>query len=123
MQYDKNNIFAKIIRGEIPCNKVYEDDICFAFHDIMPAAPTHILVVPKGEFVSFDDFTTNAEPDLIADFFMRVRKIAHMLGVDKSGYRISTNHGKDASQTVFHFHVHIMGGKPLGGFVPGEPIR
>ncbi len=122
MQYDKNNIFAKIIRGEIPCKKVYEDEICIAFHDIAAAAPTHILVLPKGEYVSFDDFTENAPPEFISEFFKRVRKVAHIAGIEKTGYRILFNHGKNASQTVFHFHVHILGGTPLGGLVIGDPI-
>ncbi len=123
MQYDKNNIFAKIIRGEIPCNKVYEDDICIAFHDISPAAPTHILVLPKGDYISFDDFTENADPKFIAAFFQRIRKVAHIAGVEKNGYRLLCNHGKEASQTVFHFHVHILGGRPLGGLVANDPLN
>lgn len=111
--YDQNNIFAKIIRGEIPCKKVYEDDVCIAFHDIAPAAPVHVLVVPKGEYISFEDFAINAPAEFCHKFFGNVRKIANDLGLAKGGYRVLFNHGKDAGQTVFHFHAHILGGAPL----------
>ncbi|MDX2074185.1 MAG: histidine triad nucleotide-binding protein [Alphaproteobacteria bacterium] len=117
MTYDPNNIFAKIIRGEIPCNKVYEDEFAFAFHDIKPEAPVHVLVLPKGEFVSFDDFARNASPALSQGFFAAIQKIAVKLGVLESGYRLITNHGADASQSVFHFHVHILAGKQMGGLL------
>lgn len=116
MSYDPNNIFAKIMRGEIPCNKVYEDTFAFAFHDIAPEAPVHVLVVPKGNYISFDDFTQHAPDRLKIGFLSAVQKIAQQLGVDKTGYRLVTNHGSDASQSVEHFHVHILGGKPLGGW-------
>lgn len=120
MAYDQNNIFAKILRGEIPCNKAYEDDAVLAFHDISPAAPVHVLVVPKGEYVSFHDFAVKTGADAVATFFSRVQHIAHALGVAESGYRLITNHGVDASQSVPHFHVHILGGRPLGGLLPGD---
>lgn len=107
--YDRDNIFAKILRGEAPCNKVYEDDNVLAFHDIRPLAPVHVLVIPKGEYVSFDDFA--ASGCNLAEFFSTVRKIAHMLDLHKSGYRLTTNHGPAAGQEVFHFHVHITGYK------------
>lgn len=113
--YDQNNIFAKIIRGEISSKKVYEDEEVLAFHDVTPAAPVHVLVVPKGEFTSFDDFISNADDELIGDFFQKVSMIANQLEIQRTGYRIITNIGKDASQSVPHFHVHILGGKPLGG--------
>jgi histidine triad (HIT) family protein len=118
MGYDRNNIFAKILRGEIPCKKVYEDQYVFAFEDIAPAAPAHVLVIPKGEYCSFHDFTTQAPPDMMQGFFAGVQKVATHLGLDKNGYRIITNHGPDASQTVHHFHVHIMGGRNLGKLLP-----
>jgi diadenosine tetraphosphate (Ap4A) HIT family hydrolase len=114
MKYDQNNIFAKIIRGEIPANKVYEDDSVVAFHDVQPAAPTHILVIPKGEYISFDDFIHKASKQEIAEFFLVVRTIARDFGVKESGYRLITNHGADAEQSVPHFHVHLLGGKKLG---------
>lgn len=118
MTYDPNNIFARIIRGEVPCKKVYEDDFAFAFHDIKPEAPVHVLVLPKGEYISFDDFARGAPPELFQGFFAAIQKVAQQLGVVESGYRLITNHGADASQSVFHFHVHILAGKPLGGLLP-----
>ncbi len=118
MAYDSNNIFAKILRGEIPCKKVHEDEFAMAFHDIAPDAPVHVLVVPKGEFVSFDDFATNARPEFMKGFFASVQKVAKMLNLQDGGYRIISNHGADASQSVHHFHVHILGGKNLGGLLP-----
>ncbi|MGB1540417.1 MAG: HIT domain-containing protein [Rickettsiales bacterium] len=120
MTYDSNNIFAKILRGEIPNDTVYEDEHVLAFNDIAPAAPVHILVVPKGEYVSFHDFMAKATAEDVALFFAIVRQIAKEAGLDESGYRILTNHGADASQSVPHFHVHILGGRPLGGLLPGD---
>ena len=118
MGYDRNNIFAKILRGEIPSKKVYEDQYAFAFEDIAPDAPVHVLVVPKGEFCSFHDFAAHASPGMMQGFFAAVQKIASQLGLEQSGYRIITNHGPDASQTVHHFHVHILGGRSLGKLLP-----
>lgn len=120
MSYDSNNIFARIIRGEIPCNKVYEDTEVLAFHDIAKAAPVHVLVIPKGQYVSFDDFASRATPEEVARFFLKLRNIAAELGVVENGYRILTNHGADASQSVPHFHVHLLAGRPLGGLLPGD---
>lgn len=120
--YDANNIFAKIIRGDIPCKKVHEDDHVMAFHDVSPAAPVHVLVVPKGEYSSFNDFAQKAGIAEIARFFATVQAIALTLGVTESGYRLVTNHGADASQTVPHFHVHILAGKPLGGLLPDDGL-
>ena len=118
MSYDKHNIFAKILRGEIPCKKVYEDKFALAFDDIAPAAPVHVLVVPKGEYISFHDFMASAPADMVQGFFSAVQKVAAQLGVDKSGYRLIGNHGVDASQAVPHFHMHIIAGRRLGGLVP-----
>lgn len=123
MAYDKDNIFAKIIRNEIPSKKVYEDDYVLAFHDIAQAAPVHIIVIPKGEFISFDDFVRDAGVDEIANFWKKVQIIAREQGADKEGYRIITNHGRNASQSVPHFHVHIIGGKPLGALIPGDNLN
>ena len=114
--YDSTNVFAKIIRGEIPCAKVYEDEYALAFRDIEPAAPAHILVVPKGEFSSFNDFAAH-EAASIGQFFQAVQKIAAQEGLVEGGYRLITNHGADASQSVAHFHVHILGGRPLGALL------
>lgn len=121
--YDSNNIFAKIIRGEIPCNKVFEDENTLAFHDISKAAPTHILVIPKGEYVDFDDFVSNARPEEFSNFFKTVRDIASANGVSQSGYRLITNKGTEASQTVKHFHIHILGGRALGGLLPNDKLN
>jgi len=118
--YDSENIFAKIIRGEIPCDKVYEDDKVLAFNDISPAAAKHVLVIPKGDYISFDDFAANADGAEVSNFFAKVKQIANDIGLSGSGYRLITNHGSDASQTVPHFHVHILGGQALGGLIPGD---
>ncbi len=120
MAYDENNIFAKILRGEIPCDKVYEDDHVLAFRDINPQTPTHILVVPKGAYVSFADFSQKASPEEIAAFVRATGKIAGAAGLDEPGYRILANHGADAHQEVPHFHLHLFGGKDLGRMI--KPI-
>lgn len=117
MSYDSSNIFARILRGEIPAKKVYEDDFALAFEDITPSAPVHVLVVPKGEFVSFDDFAQKASPEFTHGFFAAVRATAAKLGLQEGGYRLITNHGTDAAQSVFHFHVHILGGTSLGRLI------
>ena len=111
--YDRTNIFARILRSEIPCKKVYEDDFALAFHDINPLAPVHVLVIPKGEYVSNADFSADAPPELVVGFWRTVAKVAHDLGLDPSGYRIVANHGANSGQTVFHFHVHIFAVKPM----------
>lgn len=115
--YDKNNIFAKILRGEIPCTKVYEDEFALAFNDIAPTAPIHILVIPKGEYVSYDDFMGRGKPHEISGYFKAIRTITHNLGIEKTGYSLISNTGKDGGQIVFHFHTHIIAGKHLGGLV------
>lgn len=120
--YDDTNIFARILRGEIPCDNVFEDEHLLAFRDIAPAAPVHVLVIPKGEYVSFDDFAARADAATIAHFFKSIQEIAQRLGVAESGYRLLSNHGSDASQSVPHFHVHILAGRPLGGLLPGDTI-
>ncbi len=114
MAYDRNNIFARILRGEVPCRKVYEDAHVLAFHDINPQAPLHILVIPKGEYVSFDDFSAKASDAEMAAFVRAAWAIAREHGVANSGYRILANHGEDAHQEVPHFHLHIFGGRYLG---------
>ncbi|MDR3289792.1 MAG: HIT domain-containing protein [Rickettsiales bacterium] len=107
MPYDKNNIFAKILRKEIPADVVYEDDKIFAFNDIQPKAPTHILVIPKGEFISFDDFVKKSTPDEVSYFFKKAQEIAENKGL--KDYRVQGNCGEKAGQIVFHFHLHILG--------------
>ena len=118
--YDRNNVFAKILRGEAPCTKVYEDEFALAFLNIHPRTPVHVLVVPKGEYVSGVDFSTLAPPELIVGFWRAVKQTATQLSLDEPGYRIIANHGPDANQVVFHFHVHIQGGGHLGS-VSGTP--
>jgi len=115
--YDPENVFAKILRGEIPCNKVYEDEHVLAFRDIQPQTPVHILVIPKGAYVSLDDFSEKAGAEEIAAFVRAAGKIARDQGVVESGYRVLANHGQDGLQEVQHFHLHIFGGKPLGRMI------
>lgn len=115
--YDDNNVFAKILRGEIPCDKVYEDDHVLAFRDVNPQSPTHVLVIPKGRYVSSDDFFTEASEAEIAAFFRAAGKVARDLGVAESGYRILANCGPDAHQEVPHFHLHIFAGRDLGRMI------
>ena len=112
--YDDNNIFARILRGEIPSRKVYEDDHALAFHDINPLAPTHLLVIPKGPYVSWDDFSSKASDAEIAGFVRAVGKVAREAGSVGDGYRLLANAGMDSGQEVPHLHVHIFGGRPLG---------
>lgn len=116
MSYDTNNIFAKILRGEIPCKKVYEDDYALAFHDIAPKAPVHVLVIPKTEAVSFADFS-QMEARIVAGYFAAVGKVASQLGLVEGGYRLISNAGRDANQEVPHFHTHILAGRNLGGLL------
>ena len=120
LPYDRDNIFAKILRGEAPCTKVYEDEFALAFKNIHPRAPVHVLVVPKGEFISSADFVSSARPELIVGFWRAVGRTATELGLDETGYRIVANHGPDGHQVVFHFHVHILGGRQLPS-VSAEP--
>jgi diadenosine tetraphosphate (Ap4A) HIT family hydrolase len=112
--YDDNNIFARILRGEIPSKKVYEDEHVLAFHDINPLSPTHILVIPKGAYVSWDDFSAKAEDAEIAALVRAVGSIAREAGLVEDGYRILANTGLNSSQEVPHLHVHIFAGRPLG---------
>src|SRR5258707_13465885 len=114
MAYDRNNVFALILRGELPCNKVYEDEHVLAFHDIRPQAPVHIVLIPKGEYVSVDDFSEKASDAEIAAFIRAIARLARDAGVSESGYRILANHGGAAHQEVPHFHLHLFGGRDLG---------
>ena len=112
--YDNNNIFARILRGEIPSKKLFENEHAFAFHDINPQAPVHVLVIPKGPYVSLADFSANAPAELQAGFWRAVGEVARQLGLEPDGYRILSNAGTNSHQEVPHLHVHIFGGKPLG---------
>ena len=117
--YEPNNVFARILRGEIPCNKVYEDDFALAFHDHAPQAPVHVLVIPKGAYVSWDDFSANASSDAIAGFVRAIGETARMLELDAPGYRLLANIGQHGHQEVPHLHVHIFGGRQFGGLMVG----
>ncbi|MFB9969624.1 histidine triad nucleotide-binding protein [Pseudoroseomonas cervicalis] len=112
--YDEGNIFARILRGEIPARKVLEDEHALAFHDIEPQAPVHVLVIPKGRYVSVADFSASAGAEEVAGFWRAVGQVARQLGLESQGYRVLTNMGEDAGQEVPHFHVHILGGRRLG---------
>ncbi len=122
MAYDDSNIFACILRGEIPCDRVYEDDHVLAFRDIDPQTPTHVLVIPKGAYVSFDDFSEQASETEIAAFVRAAGRIARDLGLAEPGYRMLANHGRDGRQEVAHFHLHIFGGQDCGRMIkpPGK---
>lgn len=119
MAYDDDNVFAKILRGDIPCKKIYENDHALAFHDIAPQAPVHALVVPKGRYVSIDDFAAEASDEEVAGLIRAIGATARELGVPADGYRILANHGRNAHQEVPHLHFHIFGGKRLGPMLAG----
>ncbi|MEQ1639447.1 MAG: histidine triad nucleotide-binding protein [Novosphingobium sp.] len=114
LPYDDQNIFAKILRGEIPNQTVYEDDWALAFHDINPQAPLHVLVIPKGAYVSWDDFSNHAPAEEIAGFIRAVGHVARQAGLVEPGYRLLANVGGHGHQEVPHLHVHVFGGQPLG---------
>jgi histidine triad (HIT) family protein len=114
LPYDESNIFARILRGEIPATKVYEDEHALAFQDIAPQAPTHLLVIPKGPYVSWDDFSARASDGEIAGFIRAVGEVARRAGLVAPGYRLLANVGGHGGQEVAHLHVHLFGGRPLG---------
>ncbi len=116
--YDPDNIFAKILRGEIPCKKVYEDDFALAFHDINPQAPVHLLVIPKGAYVSWDDFSEKAPAEEIAGFIRAIGQVAREAGLVDPGYRMLANVGGHGHQEVPHLHVHLFGGRQFYAMVP-----
>ena len=121
MTYDQNNIFAKILRGEIPCDKVYESDHALAFKDINPQAKVHVLVIPKGAYVNMDDFSQNASSEEITGLIRALGEVAKIVGVSEytsgKGYRYIGNNGSDGGQEVTHLHFHIVGGEPLGRMI------
>jgi len=121
MEYDKNNIFAKILRGEIPCKKIYEDNYVLAFHDVNPQKKIHVLVVPKGEYVNLDDFSSNATEKEIVGLIKGIGEVAKKLGVSEAvkgeGYRSLVNVGTNGGQEVPHLHFHIFGGEKVGKMV------
>ena len=118
LPYDDQNVFAKILRGEIPSSKVYEDDHALAFHDISPQAPVHILVIPKRAYVSWDDFSAKASAEEIAGFVRAVGHVAREQGLVAPGYRLLANTGGHGHQEVPHLHVHLFGGRQLGAMLP-----
>jgi diadenosine tetraphosphate (Ap4A) HIT family hydrolase len=121
MSYDPQNIFARILRGEIPCDRVYENDHALAFRDINPKAPVHVLIIPKGAYVSSSDFSAKASAEEIAGFVRAIHSVAEKSGVLESGYRLIANAGAHGHQEVPHFHVHLLGGRPLGAML--QPAR
>jgi histidine triad (HIT) family protein len=122
MTYDRNNVFARILRGELPCRKVYEDEHVLAFEDIQPQAPTHIIMIPKGEYVSLDDFSEKASEAELVAFLRAISRIAREQGVTDGGYRILSNHGAAAHQEVPHFHLHLFGDRDLGPMLRRPPV-
>ena len=116
--YDDQNIFARILRGEIPCDRVFEDDHTLAFRDIAPKAPVHILVIPKGAYTDIVDFGARASAQEVAAFHKALSKIATQQGLTQNGFRTIANTGDHGGQEVPHFHVHLLGGKRLGAMLP-----
>lgn len=118
--YDSNNVFARILRGEIPCKKVHETAHSLAFHDINPLAPVHVLVIPKGAYADFDHFSAAASPEEQADYVKAIGDTARIVGADAGGYRLLSNCGVNANQEVPHLHMHIFGGRTLGRMLKRE---
>ena len=112
--YDNNNIFAKIIDGKIPCEKIYEDEDVLFFQDINPVSKVHILGIPKVKCIDFSDFVSNYDQDVVVNFFQKADVVIEKLGIKESGYRIISNSGVDGGQEVPHFHIHILGGEKIG---------
>ena len=117
MAYDEQNIFAKILRGEIPCDKVYENDQALAFNDINPGRPVHVLVIPKGAYVDMNDFAAQASAAEMTGLMQAIGEVVKIRGVDKSGFRLMSNTGADGHQEVMHLHFHIFGGAPAGPMI------
>ena len=120
MSYDDNNIFAKILRGEIPCNKIYEDEFVLSFHDINPQKKIHVLVIPKGKYIDLDDFSQNASPEEMVGLLKGINKVAKKLGISVDtgkGYRAISNVSEDGGQEVPHLHFHLFGGEKVGKMI------
>ncbi len=115
--YDDTNIFARILRGELPCDKVYEDEHVLAFRDIDPKAPVHVLIVPKGRYVDVTDFAAQASAEEITAWVRAAGRVAQELGVVENGYRVLCNVGRDGHQEVLHLHMHLFGGHDLGWMI------
>jgi diadenosine tetraphosphate (Ap4A) HIT family hydrolase len=114
MAYDRNNVFARIVRGELPCTKVHEDEHVLAFRDIAPQAPTHVVLIPKGEYLSADDFSAKASAAELASFMRAIAAVTAAEGIAGTGFRLIANAGAHGHQEVPHFHLHIVGGRDLG---------
>lgn len=114
MDYNPDNIFAKILKGAIPCQKVFEDDYVLAFHDINPKAPVHVLVIPKGAYISSADFHHRGSDQEISGYYRGLQKVIDQLQIAEKGFRLLSNCGAQSGQEVFHFHTHIFSGKALG---------
>ena len=117
MAYDNNNIFAKILRGEVPCKVIYEDEHTLSFVDINPQAPVHILVIPKGAYTDWSDFVSRACPKEIVAFTKAISHVADLTGISETGYRVISNVGADSHQEVPHLHMHVLGGTAIGPLV------
>ena len=120
MSYDDSNIFAKILRGEIPCNKIYEDDFVLSFHDINPQKKIHVLVIPKGKYIDLDDFSSNASPEEMVGLLKGINQVAKKLGISTDvgkGYRALANISEDGGQEVPHLHFHLLGGEKVGKII------
>ena len=117
MAYDKNNIFAKILRGEIPCEAIDEDEYTLSFADINPQAPVHILVIPKGAYTDWSDFAIHASGEEISAFLKAISRVAELTGIGETGYRVISNIGRNGHQEVPHLHMHVLGGAPVGPLV------
>ena len=120
MSYDENNIFAKILRDEIPCKKIYEDDFVLSFHDINPQRKVHALVIPKGQYIDLEDFSSNASPEEMVGLLKGINIVAKKLGISVGtgkGYRALTNISEDGGQEVPHLHFHLFGGERVGKMV------
>ncbi len=117
MTYDPENVFARILRGEIPCNKVFEDDHVLAFHDIHPQAPIHIVIIPKGAYTDMDDMAARATDAEMAALLRAARHIAREMGIAGKGYRLLSNCGRHGGQEVPHLHIHLFGGQKLGSML------
>ena len=120
MAYDKSNIFAKILRGEIPCTTIDEDEYTLSFADINPQAPVHILVIPKGAYTDWSDFAANASSEETFAFFRAISRVAELTGIGETGYRVISNIGPDSHQEVPHLHMHVLGGRPIGPLVAAK---
>ena len=120
MVYDEQNVFAKILRGEIPCTKIDEDEFCLSFVDVNPQAPVHVLVIPKGSYIDWNDFALNASEIEISSFTRAIRRVAEKTGITESGYRVISNIGQDGHQEVPHLHMHVLGGGSMGRLVTGQ---